>query len=139
MTIALSSGVTLTLTPTADARISRITTQTLAGIKVGDQVSALGQTEADGTFTASAVGVNWTLGGFGGRGRRGPGGGRNGGGQNGGAPGPARRRGNAAIRAATASSTCGAAQAAPRGMMPLASSRKARHRRAHYHSGAALS
>ena len=79
MTIALSSGVTLTLTPTADARISRITTQTLANIKVGDQVSALGQTEADGTFTASAVGVNWTLGGFGGRGRRGQGGGRNGG------------------------------------------------------------
>lgn len=87
MTIALSSGVTLTLTPTADARISRITTQTLANIKVGDQVSALGQTEADGTFTASAVGVNWTLGGFGGRGRRGQGGGRNGGGRNGGAPG----------------------------------------------------
>ena len=87
MTIALSSGVTLTLTPTADAKISRITTQTLANIKVGDQVSALGQTETDGTFTASAVGVNWTLGGFGGRGRRGQGGGRNGGGRNGGAPG----------------------------------------------------
>lgn len=80
LTISLSSGITLTMTPTADAKVSRITTQTMAGIKVGDRVSALGQTETDGTFTASAVAVNWTLGGFGGgRGRRG--GGQNGGGQ----------------------------------------------------------
>lgn len=81
LTIALSSGITLTMTPTADAKISRIVTQTLAGIKAGDQVSAQGQTEADGTFTASAVAVNWTLGGFGGggRGRRGQNGGQGGG------------------------------------------------------------
>ena len=92
LTISLGTGISLTLTPTADAKVSRITTQTLANIKTGDQVSAMGQTETDGTFTASAVAVNWTMGGFGGgRGRRGQGGGngvQNGGGQNGGAPAP---------------------------------------------------
>lgn len=80
LTLTLSPGVDLTLKLAADAKISRISTATMASIKVGDTVGAMGQTADDGTFTPSAVAVNWPIQQGGGRGGRGGFGGAFGGG-----------------------------------------------------------
>ncbi len=105
LTISLSEGVSLTLKLDAKAKVTKFTTVTLGGIKVGDRIAAMGQTGDDGTFTASLVGVNVDMGGmmgggmggrggfgrgggFGGRGRGGQGGPGGFGGPGGGPGGP---------------------------------------------------
>lgn len=68
--LTISAGAaSVTLGSTADAKVSRISTGQLSGLKVGDQVMALGQPGADGTVTATAVAVGFPQmqGGFGGR------------------------------------------------------------------------
>lgn len=93
LSITLGPDVILYLKMAPGAKITKYTTLKLTDLKVGDQVIATGQTGADGTLTASAVGVNMAMmqgggfgGGFGGGGFGGGRGGRNrrGGGQNGG-------------------------------------------------------
>lgn len=63
LTLAVGSDMTIVLKLAPDARVSRVSTSSLSSIKAGDQILALGQAGDDGTFTASAVGVNMTLGG----------------------------------------------------------------------------
>ena len=78
LSISLGSDALLYLKMAPGAKISKYTTLKLSDLKVGDQVIATGQTGADGTLTASSVGVNMTMGqGFGGGGG-GFGGGRGG-------------------------------------------------------------
>ena len=116
LSITLGPDATLYLKMAPGAKITKYTTLKLTDLKVGDQVMATGQTGADGTLTASAVGVNMPMmqggfggggfggGGFGGggRGRRGGGGqggfGGPGGGQNGGPPPPAPTDGGGMIQ-----------------------------------------
>jgi len=89
LTLSLGTDMSIVLKLAPDAKVSRISTSSLSSIKAGDQILALGQAGDDGTFTASAVGVNMTLGGGfggGGFGRGGQGGGQPGG-YGGGQPG----------------------------------------------------
>lgn len=74
LTIALSSSVSLTLTLASDAKVTKFAPLALGDIKVGDRVVSTGQAAADGTFAATMVGVNLTMGGMGMGGQRGPGG-----------------------------------------------------------------
>ena len=101
LTISAGSNVTVTLKSSDNAKVNRITTGTLAGIKPGDQVLAMGPVDAgSGAVTATMLAVNFSQlqGGFGGRGGFGRGGqggfgGGPGGGQNGqGFGGQGRRR-----------------------------------------------
>lgn len=78
LTIALADSATLTLKLASDAKLTRLKTVALSGVKVGDQVVASGQAGQDGTFAANMVGVNMQMGGMmggfggGGRGYNGP-------------------------------------------------------------------
>ncbi len=77
MTISLGTDVQLYLKVADGAKITRYTALKLTDLKAGDRIIATGQPGADGTLTASAVGVNMPMmqGGFGGGGFGGPGGG----------------------------------------------------------------
>jgi hypothetical protein len=91
LTISLGEGVSLTVTPAANARITRITPVAFNNLKAGDRVMAMGQAGQDGTFTATGLTVNMEMGpgGFGGFGPGGFGGrGGRGGGRRGGQGGP---------------------------------------------------
>ncbi len=69
LTLSLGTGLSVTLKLAPDAKVSRIGTESLSSVKAGDQLLAFGQPGDDGTFTASALGVNMTRGGgFGGGG-----------------------------------------------------------------------
>lgn len=58
LTISVGNGVSISLTLASSAQITRITSEPLSEIKDGDRIIAAGQMGADGTLTASAVGVN---------------------------------------------------------------------------------
>lgn len=62
LTISAGDAVHVTLTSTTGAKISRIMTGQLSGVKVGDQVLAVGQAGADGVVAATAVAVNFSVG-----------------------------------------------------------------------------
>lgn len=93
LTLMLPDNTTVTLKVDPAAKINRVSTGTVAGVKVGDQVFATGQTGDNGVFTATTVadnldmGIGGGRGGFGG-GPGGPGGRMRGGrGGRGGGPG----------------------------------------------------
>ena len=91
LTIEVSPEISIVLKVAANARITKISTTTLASLKVNDRIMAGGQAGDDGVFTATAIGVNMQMGGMGGRmgGPGGMGGGRGGmGGGPGGMGGP---------------------------------------------------
>lgn len=92
LTLIAPDNTSITLKMASDAKISRLSTLAMSGVKVGDQVIATGQTGDNGVFTASTVADNLDMGsmmgrgmggggGFGGRGGRMGGRGRQGGGQ----------------------------------------------------------
>jgi len=85
LTISLGQGLSVTLTLAATAKVTKYSPLPLSSVKVGDRIVSSGQTNDDGTFAATSVGVNVDMGamgmgqrggpgGFGGRGRRGGGG-----------------------------------------------------------------
>jgi hypothetical protein len=87
ITISLGNDVDVVLKLAPDTKITKYMPIKFSSLKVGDQVMATGQAGADGTFTATGLGVNMNngRGGFGGFGGRGGGfgpGGANGGGNN---------------------------------------------------------
>lgn len=94
LTLMAPDNTSITLKMASDAKISRLSTMKLGGVKVGDQILATGQTGDDGVFTAATVADNLDMGGMMGRGGMGGGGRYNGmggrnrgrGGQNGGPP-----------------------------------------------------
>ena len=97
LTLTIGTDVQLFLKIADGAKVSKYTTLKLSDIKVGDKITAAGQTADDGTLTATTVGINlpqpqFGRGGFGGgfgggrRGNRG-GGGFGGPGGGGGFPG----------------------------------------------------
>lgn len=86
LTISLGNDITITLKLAQNAKITKLMPVTISSLKVGDTVMATGQTQADGSFAATGVGVNLATrgGGFGGRGAGfGPGGANGFGGQGG--------------------------------------------------------
>jgi hypothetical protein len=85
--ITLSDNTTLTLTVAPDATVTKYTTEAITDIKSGDRILAFGEANDDGTYSATAIGVNMRLGFGGGRGGRGFGGGGGGGGAAGGGGG----------------------------------------------------
>ena len=86
LTLAINNDVTITIKMASNARVTKITPLTFSGLKVGDRVMASGQAATDGSFTATGVAINMTMGGPGG-GQGGPGGGFGPGGPGGGGPG----------------------------------------------------
>ncbi len=67
LTIALSGGVSVTLTAAPNAKISRTVSEKIGDLKVGDTVMASGQPAADGSLSATRLRVNDTpASGFGG-------------------------------------------------------------------------
>jgi hypothetical protein len=91
LTLSIGNHMTLVVKLATDAKVTKISSSTLADLKVGDKIVASGQTDANGTFTATGVGVNLSVrdgfrsggprgfgpdgpGGLGGRGPGGPGG-----------------------------------------------------------------
>lgn len=58
LTIALPGGVTVTLKTAPDTKISRMVTEKIGDLKVGDTVMASGQPAADGSLAATRVRVN---------------------------------------------------------------------------------
>lgn len=87
LTIAVSKDVSVIIKLAPDAKITKITTVTLASLKVGDRIMAMGAEADDGVFLATGIGVNLSMGGMGG-GRGGMGGfGMGGPGMMGGGPG----------------------------------------------------
>lgn len=99
LTLIAPDNTRITLKMASDAKISRLSTIAIGGVKVGDQVIATGQTGDDGVFTASTVADNLDMGsmtgrggmggGFGGGGFGGGGGRRGGRGRQGGGQAPA--------------------------------------------------
>ena len=88
LTITLGQGISVTLTLAASAKVTKYTPLLLSSIKVGDRIVSSGQSNDDGTFAATVVGVNVDMGAMGMGGRGGFGGGRGGfgGGRGGGRP-----------------------------------------------------
>lgn len=74
LTLELSPGASLVLTMGANAKVTKVATETLDQVKVGDQIMAMGQAGDNGAFTASSVSVNMNQGMMGGRGGFGRGG-----------------------------------------------------------------
>lgn len=68
LTISLGNDISVTLKLAQNTKITKLMPVTIASLKVGDTVMAAGQTEADGSFTATGIGVNLA------NGRGGPGG-----------------------------------------------------------------
>lgn len=90
LTLIAPDNTSITLKMASDAKISRLSTLTMSGVKVGDQVIATGQTGDNGVFTASTVADNLDMGTMMGRGGMGSGGGY---GRGGGYGGRNRQRG----------------------------------------------
>jgi hypothetical protein len=63
LTVALSQDAVLSVKVADGAEITRYTSLTLDGVKVGDRVTLALQMGGDGTLTASAIGVNLSAGG----------------------------------------------------------------------------
>ncbi len=68
LTIAVSKDVSVIIKLAPDAKITKITTVTLASVKVGDRIMAMGGEADDGVFLATGIGVNMSMGGMGGMG-----------------------------------------------------------------------
>jgi len=72
LTLKLSDTVSMTLKMDTAAKVTKYATTALSAVKVGDQVVATGQSNDDGSFSATTLGVNVDMGGggggFGGRG-----------------------------------------------------------------------
>jgi hypothetical protein len=67
LTISVGDGVSIVLKLASDAKITKYVKTNISGLKVGDQIMAMGQPGADGSFSATNVGVNFQGGmGFGG-------------------------------------------------------------------------
>lgn len=75
LTLIAPDNTSITLKMASDAKISRLSTIAMSGVKVGDQVIATGQTGDNGVFTASTVADNLDMGSMMGRGGMGGGGG----------------------------------------------------------------
>ncbi len=90
LTLIAPDNTSITLKMASDAKISRLSTLAMSGVKVGDQVIATGQTGDNGVFTASTVADNLDMGTMMGRGGMGGGGGY---GRGGGYSGRNRQRG----------------------------------------------
>lgn len=78
LTLMAADNTNITLKLAPDAKISRLSTIALGGVKVGDQILATGQTGEDGVFTATTVADNLDMGSLMGRGGMMGGGGRGG-------------------------------------------------------------
>jgi len=91
LTINVSENVDIILKLGHDAKVTRYVRLPISSLKVGDTIIASGATAQDGTFLATGVGVNISMGGPGGFG--GFGGGPGGGGFGGGPGGGGGRRG----------------------------------------------
>lgn len=59
LTLGFGNGGSLIVTVKPDARVTRITTMTLAEVKAGDQVQATGPLGQDGVLTADSISVNF--------------------------------------------------------------------------------
>lgn len=79
--ISLSDEVTVVLKLKADAKLTRIAEMPYSKLKPGDQLIASGQSNQDGSFNATGIGINMTA--AGGRGFGAPGFGPGGGGRGG--------------------------------------------------------
>lgn len=80
LTISIGGDVSVTVKPASSAKVTKYVNAPLSSLKVGDRVMISGQPGADGSFTATNIGVNMEMGGgrgfggFGGPGGFGPGG-----------------------------------------------------------------
>ena len=73
LTISLGTGISVTLTLAAAAKVTRFSPVLLSSIKVGDRIVSSGRNNDNGMFAATSVGVNVDMGAMG-MGRGGPGG-----------------------------------------------------------------
>ena len=74
LTISLGQGISVTLTLASTAKVTKFTPVLLSNIKVGDKIVSTGQSNDDGTFAATTIGVNIDMAAMGMGGRGGPGG-----------------------------------------------------------------
>jgi hypothetical protein len=68
LTIALEGGASLTITMAPAATVSVVAPEAISDIKAGDRVIASGALNDDGSMNAAKIAVNFSFGGFGGRG-----------------------------------------------------------------------